>query len=348
VDNLAHSLCGALLARCGLDRRGPWVLPALVVAANLPDVEKLAHCWRGKAGYLLDQRGLTHGVLGLAVQSLVLAAAVCAICRRSTSRPRFGSALAVSAIGLASHLTLDWLNPYGVRPWLPFSDRWVYGDVAFIVDPWMWLVLGGGVWLAAPRRPAVRRLALFLAAGVLTIVAAAVLAGIAPPLVLVAASAIVAGLALARRRWRLESRAALVSSIAAAALLVYVFALFVLSRAATACALDAAAMTGARTATSPAPGVPWRFTVALSDGVEARGYRVDLASGAVDLAGRAPTGLGDPRLATLRDSLELDAWRAFARLPMVEFRDGEAILEDARFHFDRTDWTALRVPLPRR
>src|SRR5262249_48001623 len=31
---------------------------------------------------------------------------------------------------------------------MPFSQRWFYGDVLFIVDPWLWIVLGGGVWLA--------------------------------------------------------------------------------------------------------------------------------------------------------------------------------------------------------
>jgi inner membrane protein len=32
--------------------------------------------------------------------------------------------------------------------WLsPFSDRWTYGDTLFIVDPWLWLLLGGGLFL---------------------------------------------------------------------------------------------------------------------------------------------------------------------------------------------------------
>jgi inner membrane protein len=31
---------------------------------------------------------------------------------------------------------------------MPFSDRWFYGDALFIVDPWMYVLLGGGVWLA--------------------------------------------------------------------------------------------------------------------------------------------------------------------------------------------------------
>jgi inner membrane protein len=66
---------------------------------------------------------------------------------------------------------MDWLNSYGVRLLKPFSDRWFYGDALYIVDPWLYLILGGGVWLASraarrgavtPARPA--RRALLLAA----------------------------------------------------------------------------------------------------------------------------------------------------------------------------------------
>ena len=35
------------------------------------------------------------------------------------------------------------LNSYGVRLLMPFSDRWFYGDALYIVDPWLYLLLGG-------------------------------------------------------------------------------------------------------------------------------------------------------------------------------------------------------------
>jgi len=38
-----------------------------------------------------------------------------------------------------------------VRLLTPFDWRWFYGDAVFIVDPWLWLVLGAGVWLARRR-----------------------------------------------------------------------------------------------------------------------------------------------------------------------------------------------------
>ncbi len=30
---------------------------------------------------------------------------------------------------------MDWLNSYGVRLLMPFSNRWFYGDALYIVDP---------------------------------------------------------------------------------------------------------------------------------------------------------------------------------------------------------------------
>jgi inner membrane protein len=45
---------------------------------------------------------------------------------------------------------MDFTNSYGVRPLLPFTGRWFYGDLAFVSDPWIWLILGSAaVWLTA-------------------------------------------------------------------------------------------------------------------------------------------------------------------------------------------------------
>jgi inner membrane protein len=51
---------------------------------------------------------------------------------------------------VASHPVLDFLNVYGMRWLMPFSDAWAYGDTLFIVDPWVWLVLAAAV--VVPRR----------------------------------------------------------------------------------------------------------------------------------------------------------------------------------------------------
>ena len=61
--------------------------------------------------------------------------------------------LLLSYIGVILHVLMDLLNNYGVRLLMPFSQRWFYGDVLFIIDPWLWIDLGAGVWLARRRAP---------------------------------------------------------------------------------------------------------------------------------------------------------------------------------------------------
>src|SRR5690606_2191839 len=38
------------------------------------------------------------------------------------------------------------LNSYGIRFLEPFSCRWLYGDILFIIDLWLWLGLGYATW----------------------------------------------------------------------------------------------------------------------------------------------------------------------------------------------------------
>src|SRR4030095_15799302 len=60
--------------------------------------------------------------------------------------------LLLSYIGVILHVLIDLLNTYGVRLLMPFRPHWFYGDVLFIIDPWLWLALGTGVSLSIRRR----------------------------------------------------------------------------------------------------------------------------------------------------------------------------------------------------
>jgi inner membrane protein len=68
----------------------------------------------------------------------------------STVVPR--QVLLLAALSILTHPILDTLNTYGVRWLMPFRSTWFYGDTLFIVDPWMWLILGAGVALSRDRR----------------------------------------------------------------------------------------------------------------------------------------------------------------------------------------------------
>lgn len=161
MDPLCHTLAGAALAESPVAFRGGRRLPlataTLLIGSNLPDVDVLSYV-HGPDYALSFRRGWTHGVLAMALLPLLLAAAVLAWDRwvRRRRRPELPPAGPRAVLGLAylsvlSHPLLDWLNTYGVRLLAPFDWSWFYGDTLFIVDPWLWLTLGGGVLLA--RRP---------------------------------------------------------------------------------------------------------------------------------------------------------------------------------------------------
>lgn len=157
MDNLCHTLVGAALGEAGLKRKTPLAMATLLIGANLPDVDAVSYAW-GPVTALGFRRGWTHGVLAMAVGPIVLAGAVLAWDRlvRRRRNPAARPALpwwllVLAALAVWTHPLLDFLNTYGVRWLMPFSDRWHYGDTLFILDPWVWLMLGAGVWLTSRR-----------------------------------------------------------------------------------------------------------------------------------------------------------------------------------------------------
>lgn len=144
MENLTHTLVGAALAQSGLKRATPFGTATLLLAANIPDIDVVSGAF-GPLAYLEWHRGLTHSLVGFPILATLLAIAVYLFSRR---RARFWPLLGLSLIGTATHPLLDYTNAYGWRPFLPWSDRWFFLDVAFVADPWIWLGLGGAVFLA--------------------------------------------------------------------------------------------------------------------------------------------------------------------------------------------------------
>jgi inner membrane protein len=160
MDNLTHSLVGALIGQAGLKRKTGLAMPALIIGANLPDVDAACLLWLDGVQLLGFRRGITHGPIAWVILPLILAALLWGWDRwqaKRGKRPegrlpvRFGWLYALAFIACLTHPALDWLNVYGIRLLEPFSSRWFYGDVLFIIDVGLWLGLGFATWLSLRR-----------------------------------------------------------------------------------------------------------------------------------------------------------------------------------------------------
>jgi inner membrane protein len=157
MDNLTHSLVGLVAAKAGLERLSPMATTVCVLAANAPDLDILTTLG-GKWFYLHNHRGITHSIVGTFTLAILIPALfyagdlILARIRKREPRVKFRGLLIASLILSASHPLMDWTNNYGVRPLLPWNGQWFYGDLVFIVDPWIWLALGGAAFLLASKR----------------------------------------------------------------------------------------------------------------------------------------------------------------------------------------------------
>ncbi len=161
MDPVTHTLVGFSLAESGLKRRTALGTATLVIGANLPDVDVVSMFWGPETAFWF-RRGATHGVLALMVLPVVLTVLVSVWSRtygRGRGRAKYtGSTgvrplqvLLLAFVAVASHPLLDFLNVYGMRWLVPFSDTWTYGDTLFIVDPWVWVLLAAGLFRSRRR-----------------------------------------------------------------------------------------------------------------------------------------------------------------------------------------------------
>jgi inner membrane protein len=159
MDNLTHSLVGALLGQMGLKRKTGLAMPTLIIAANIPDIDAVATLLGGHQ-HLAIRRGITHGPIAMVLLPLLLCAAMLWLDAWQTTRGKRpekrlpvhkGWLLALAYIGCLSHPLFDWFNSYGIRLLEPFSSQWFYGDTLFIVDIWIWVASIAGLWFSSRR-----------------------------------------------------------------------------------------------------------------------------------------------------------------------------------------------------
>ncbi|MFL0356427.1 metal-dependent hydrolase [Erythrobacter sp. GH1-10] len=160
MDNLTHSLVGAVLGQAGLKTKTGLAMPALIIGANLPDIDAACFFWMEGTEHLGFRRGITHGPPAMVLLPLVLAGLLWGFDRWQAKRGKrpagrlpvsFKWLFLLSFIGCLTHPALDWMNVYGIRLLEPFSSQWFYGDALFIIDVWLWALLIGAWWWSARK-----------------------------------------------------------------------------------------------------------------------------------------------------------------------------------------------------
>ncbi len=296
MDNLTHSMVGALVGQLGLKKKTGLAIPTLILAANLPDIDAACLFWLDGDQHLGFRRGITHGPIAMLVLPVLLWGAMLAFDGWQTRRGTRPAArlpidkawlLSLAYIGCLSHPALDWLNNYGIRLREPFSSRWFYGDSIFIIDLWVWVALGLSLWLSLRRERA------------------------------------------GAAHW---TRPAWVGFFAVCG---YIFANGLITGAAERMGKDALVAGGHReplVVASPPPLTFWRRDIfwRTADRYGAGSFTPGVG-GTIDLSGR-PTGMDDARLPLwLMGDPNARAFLFWARMPVAQ-RDGDAILlRDQRF-----------------
>jgi len=149
--NTTHTFVGIAIARAGTEKWARNAMITAVLASNFPDIDSITGLW-GTAAYLDHHRGITHSLIGIPIFALILSGVIYLFSEN------FWRTYAIALIAMASHPALDFLNSYGVRPFMPWSNRWYYGDAVFIIDPFLDLILLIGIlvgsWFSKRKRTA--------------------------------------------------------------------------------------------------------------------------------------------------------------------------------------------------
>jgi inner membrane protein len=157
MDNLTHSLLGLAAAKAGLEKLSPGATTLCVLAANSPDADIVALIFGGRWAFLQHHRGISHSIVGAFTLALALPLVIylgdvlLALARKRARRINLPGLLLASLVATATHPLMDWTNNYGVRLLLPWNARWFYGDFVFIIDPFLWIVLGGSAFLLTAK-----------------------------------------------------------------------------------------------------------------------------------------------------------------------------------------------------
>jgi inner membrane protein len=155
VDNITHTLAGALLGEMGLKRRSRFAMAACLLGANAPDIDVFAPLVLPVDG-IAFHRGPLHAVFAWPFLAAGIVGILWLLDRVKPASPgaipfRAGSLFIVAFLAVLTHPFLDWLTTYAIAIFAPVSWQWYSGNAIFIVDWVYWILMLGGIVLSARR-----------------------------------------------------------------------------------------------------------------------------------------------------------------------------------------------------
>jgi inner membrane protein len=155
MDNITHTLAGALLGEMGLKRRSRFAMAACLLGANAPDIDVFVPLAFPVDG-IEFHRGPLHGIFAWPFLAAGIVALLWLVDRVKPRGPdtlpfRPGPLFVVAFLAVLTHPFLDWLTTYAIALFAPLSWRWYSGNAIFIVDWVYWLLMIGGISWSAWR-----------------------------------------------------------------------------------------------------------------------------------------------------------------------------------------------------
>ena len=155
MDNITHTLAGALIAQMGLKRRSRFAFAACLLGANAPDIDVFAPLAFPVDG-IEFHRGPLHGVFAWPFLAAAIVLLLWLVDRLRRAPPgavpfRAGPLFVVAFLAVLTHPFLDWLTTYAIALLAPVSWRWSSGDAIFIIDWVYWLLMISGITWSALR-----------------------------------------------------------------------------------------------------------------------------------------------------------------------------------------------------
>jgi inner membrane protein len=155
LDNITHTLAGALIGQMGLKRRSRFAMAACLLGANAPDIDVFAPLILPVQG-ISFHRGPIHGIFAWPILAAAIVGILWLVDRLKRPRPgalpfRLGPLFVVALLAVLTHPFLDWLTTYAIALFAPASWHWYSGDAIFIVDWVYWMLMIAGVTWSAVR-----------------------------------------------------------------------------------------------------------------------------------------------------------------------------------------------------